>query len=92
MDGPRYHGRLGWGGSWVAVGNALLLYAKLVDGLLGVFLTRVEHYRWEVGMVGTVGEVLALQADGASTREGGSVLSLVAVGPVVRIELYARAP
>ena len=65
-----------WGGSWVAVGNALLLYAKLVDGLLGVFLTRVEHYRWDVGVVGTVGEVLAVEAGGAATRDGGLVLSL----------------
>ena len=39
-------------------------YPKLVDGLLFVLLSGIQHDRGEVRTVGGVGEVLALEADG----------------------------
>ena len=41
-------------------------------------------------MVGAVGEVLALEANGTAAWEGGPMLSLVPVGPVVGIDLHTR--
>ena len=64
--------------------------AEPIDGLLLVFLIRAQHDRWEIGVVGRVGEVLCLKTDGAPSREGCTVLSLVAVSPVVCIDLHSR--
>ena len=49
----------------------LLINAKLVDGLLGIFLVRIEHHRREIRMVGRVGEVLCLKAECTILAEGG---------------------
>lgn len=65
-------------------------YPKLVDGLLRVHLAGVENDGREVGMVGRIGEMLALQTDGRAARERSSALPLVAVRPVVGVELHAR--
>ena len=66
----------------------LFLYAEFVYGLLFVLLVGLEHYRREIWTVGRVGEMLSLEADGRAARECGSVLTFVAVGPVVCVDLY----
>ena len=75
---------------FVSNDTQLCLYTKAIDGFLRILTTRLEHYRGEIGVVGRVGEVLCLETDGAATWEGGSVLTFVAIGPVVGINLYAR--
>lgn len=54
-----------------------------------VHIAGLEHNAGEVGAVGAVGEVLCFETEGAAAAEGGAVLSFVAVGPVVAVELHA---
>lgn len=69
---------------WVA----LFVCAELIDSLLGVDLTRIEDNAGEPGLIGTVGEVLGFKAETTATGEGGTELTLVAISPVVSVELH----
>ena len=60
----------------------LFFYSELIHGSLCVYFTGVEHYRGEVSLVGAVGEVLCLEADGAALGEGCSVSTFEAAVPV----------
>ena len=68
----------------------LFFCSEFVYCLLLVLFARLEYDRREVGAVGRVGEVLRFKTYCAAAWERSSVLALVAVGPVVGVELYAR--
>ena len=65
----------------------LLFYAKFVYGLLRIFTFGFKHYRWEIWVIGGIGEVLSFKTDCATTGECSSILSLVAISPIVCIKL-----
>lgn len=66
----------------------LLFYAKFVYGLLRIFTFGFKHYRWEIWVIGGIGEVLSFKTDCATTGECSSILTLVAISPIVCIDLY----
>ena len=68
--------------------NKLFPHAKLIDCLLLVAASGFQDHGGEIGMVGSVGEVLGFEAEGASTSEGGSMSTGESIGPVVAVELY----
>ena len=72
-----------------AASRVLLVCAELVNGLLNVDLSGFQLCAGEVCTVGRIGEVLCLEAKARVLAEGGAVLTLVTVCPVVAIELYA---
>ena len=57
---------------------------------MSVHLAGIEHYRGEVCLVGAVGDVLCLEADGAALGEGSTMSTLEAAVPVGGVHLYAR--
>lgn len=66
----------------------LLVRAELIDSLLGVDFARVEDNAGEMRLIGAVREVLGFEAEATTTREGGTELALVAISPVVSVELH----
>ena len=52
----------------------LLFYAKFVYGLLRIFTFRFKHDRWEIWVIGGIGEVLCFEAYGGASWEGGAML------------------
>lgn len=68
----------------------LFFNTKLINCLLCVLLTWLKNHRREIRMIWRIGEMLCLKADSASAWEGGTVLSLVTVSPVVCVDLNAR--
>lgn len=66
----------------------LLFYAKFVYGLLRIFTFRFKHDRWEIWVIWGIGEVLSFKTDCATTGECSSILSPVAISPIVCIDLY----
>ena len=62
---------------------------ELIDACLRIDLPRFQQYAGEVSAVGAVGEVLALEADGASLGDGRAVNALEAVVPIAGIDLHA---
>ena len=68
----------------------LFFHSELIDCFLAIMPMWFEYYRWEIRMVGGVGEVLSLKTYSTATWESGSMLSFVSIGPVVCINLYTR--
>ena len=67
---------------------SLLVGTELVDGLLHINFAGLQLSAGEVCTVGGVGEVLCLEAQARVLAEGGAMLALVTVSPVVAIELH----
>ena len=68
--------------------NVLCYCSEFINRLLLILFTWVEYHRREVGVIGRIGEVLSFKADATSSWEGSPMLSLVAVCPVVGVELH----
>ena len=63
--------------------NVLCYCSEFINRLLLILFAWIEYHRREVGVIGRIGEVLSFKTDTASSWEGGPMLSLVAVCPVV---------
>ena len=74
---------------YILLFSSCLLCTEAIDGLLLVLLTWIQHHRGEVGTIGGVREVLALETNSRATGECSTMLPLVAFAPVVGIELHA---
>ena len=65
-----------------------LFHSEAVNGLLLVPVMRAKHYAGEIRTVGSVGEVLALEANSRASSESCTAATFISVCPVVRIYLY----
>ena len=66
----------------------LLFYAKFVYCLLRIFTFGIKHDRWEIWVIGGIGEVLSFKTDCATTGECSSILSNCLYRPVHLALLY----
>ena len=69
-------------------GDLSAVRTEFVNGHLIVLLTRTQDASGEVRLVGGVGSVLCLEADGRTAWEGAAALARIPGGPVVRVHLH----